>query len=350
MAYYPGPSPTGQANRYDSANTSHDRSGTARSTSTIGHDALNRDNDREASPGSSRSNSVGTTDLWATGVPDTSGSPSLQDKPRVRISKACTPCRKVKLRCNGGQPCGRCQALSLPIDECTYPPSLRGKTRRKKVEIEAERRASQANGSSQPNSARHSNKVTSSGTGTFADRNNHDRSRVSRGQEATRWDEGWTMRQMKEDFAKWKHDEELVNTGPRNANLWHNPVEARSTIPAKSRYNAPHASSNTNTGSRHYIPGLDTDTIPDRYTTLPFPGDSHNPLGVLAEASASADNAGPNDIPSPSPFQPTGGPGSRPASEDGTQADGQSHGYYIPLERVLKNDAPHIMALISVHE
>lgn len=357
MSYHIGPSGSAQSARLGTTNTSHDRSDIAW-TAVNDEDTTHGHHDRNASPGSSRSASVDFSRLSPGAAhADASESPGLLDKPRMRISKACTPCRKVKLKCNGGNPCGRCSILSLPVDECTYPPSLRGKTRRKKAEIEAERRAKQANGSGPPKSGRYSNAATGAGpsSSTLAKhRHNDNGPRSSRGQDATKWDDGWTMRQMKEDFAKWKHDEELVNTGPRNANLWHNPIEPRGSVSSSSRYPAQHTTSSST--NQHFISpssltlGLDTDTIPDRYTTLPFPGDAHNPLGVLAEASASADNAGTKDVPSPSPFQPTGGPGSRPASENGDGDDRESHGYYVPLERVLKKDAPHIMSLISVHE
>lgn len=373
MSYHIGPSSSAQAARFGGSaqpvrfgttNTSHDRSGIARASAVNDEDTAHEHHNRNTSPGSSRSASVDYSRL-SPGAGDanthTSESPGLTDKPRMRISKACTPCRKVKLKCNGGNPCGRCLALSLPVDGCTYPPSLRGKTRRKKAEIEAERRAKQANGSGPLKSAaRYSNSTAGPGPSTSAHHVNHrnhnnDNSRSNRGQDTTKWDDGRTMRQMKEDFAKWKHDEELVNTGPRNANLWHNPIEARGSVSSSSRNPAQHATT-SHTNNQHFISpssltlGLDTDTIPDRYTTLPFPGDAHNPLGVLAEASASADNAGTKELPSPSPFQPTGGPGSRPASEDGKGDDRESRGYYVPLERVLKRDAPHIMSLISVHE
>lgn len=362
MAYHMGPSGSVQAPRFGTTNTSHDRSGIAQATTANDEDTVHGHHNRNTSPGSSRSASVDYSRLSpGAGEANThaSESPGLPDKPRMRISKACTPCRKVKLKCNGGNPCGRCLALSLPIDECTYPPSLRGKTRRKKAEIEAERQAKQSNGSGLSKSARYSNASAGPGPSTSTHTVNHrhvnDIPRSSRGQDTTKWDDGWTMRQMKEDFAKWKHDEELVNTGPRNANLWHNPIEAIGSVPSSSR-NPTQQATTSRTNNQHFISpssltlGLETDTIPDRYTTLPFPGDAHNPLGVLAEASASADNAGGKDVPSPSPFQPTGGPGSRPASEAGKGDDRESRGYYVPLERVLKNDAPHIMALISVHE
>jgi hypothetical protein len=83
----------------------------------------------------------------------------------------------------------------------------------------------------------------------------------------------------------------------------------------------------------------------DKLTTLPLPGDAHNPLAVLAEASATAnpDSGGsPTDIVSVVGTAGTGrtnGPGEK---EEG--------GYYAPLDRTLKDEAPHIMSLINVHE
>lgn len=341
MSYGDRPGSSAPKARFDTVALSNDRSALTlrdfedeRASARHGH----------ASPGSSRSVSIEPTGL-SPGGPHASESPGQLDKPRMRISKACTPCRKVKLKCNGGNPCERCSTLSLPVAECTYPPSLRGKTRRKKAEIEAERRAKQANGGTGSASRGRSAK---SDTGIPRSQSFVEgQSRFPRSQESTRWDSGWTMRQMKDDFAKWKYDESLVESGPRNEHLWHNPAEPSTTGTA-----AHQAKSGSRSSNAHFISpsslGLDDNHIPDRYTTLPFPGDAHNPLGVLAEASASAGNVGTKDVPSPSPFQPTGGPGS--PSNDGPVDDEHAEGYYIPLERVLKKDAPHIMSLISVHE
>lgn len=272
--------------------------------------------------------------------------------PRMRISKACTPCRKVKLKCDGGNPCGRCSSLKLPVDGCTYPPSQRGKKRRKKAEIEAERRANTTNGIS-PSSLMRS---AAAGGHTFLDGLGSTQSQGSgRGSGGvTRWDAGRTMRNMKEDFAKWKHDEDLTVNGPRNASLWRN-VDSFSRGTAGPR-SPPRASTSalkhqfTSSSALGLDNDIDDNLVPDRYTTLPFPGDAHNPLGVLAEASATAGKTTSDGLPSPSPFQPTGGPGTRPESEERDQAEQSSRGYYTPLERVLKRDAPHIMSLISISE
>lgn len=271
---------------------------------------------QEQTPGSSRSGSVNLDPTLDSPAGTSKGPPR---GPRIRVSKACTPCRKVKLKCNGETPCGRCSALSLPMDECIYPPSLRGKTRRKKLEIEADR---VAQGISSETSRRISQK----------------RSRVDGGngeRDTRQWDAGWTMSSMKEDFAKWKHDEELTVNGPRNDAIWDR---------RHSNSNGDEGKSVTPTG-RSQVPTISLGHEPqDRYTSdLPFHSEGHNPLGVLAEASANAGNA----PTSPSPFLPTGGPGDRP-DENG---DGDATvGYDVPLERVLKKDAPHIMSLISITE
>jgi hypothetical protein len=250
--------------------------------------------------------------------------------PRVRIAKACMPCRKVKLKCYGGHPCARCSALKFPLDTCVFPPSQRGKTRRTKAEIEAERSMSGVEGTP-PQTSR------------------------IQGREHHQWDEGRTMRNMKEDFAKWKHDEDLTVNGPRNENLWRGHANAGPSDSRGPPY-PPHPAGTSSALNRHFPLESsartveDDDLVPDKYTTLPFPGDAHNPLGVLAEASASAGRSGSNGLPSPSPFQPTGGPGSKPVSNDGDEGESTTRGYYIPLERVLKRDAPHIMSLISITE
>jgi hypothetical protein len=215
---------------------------------------------------------------------------------------------------------------------CVYPPSMRGKTRRKKTEIDADRLAQNDDSAQLPTLERSSQK--------------RPRSRLSRepenqGLDRRQWDQGWTMSSMKGDFEKWKDYEEQTVNGPRNHSLWSNgeldhskprgPVAISSTSNSQS-FRPPSTSS------------LGHDIVPDRYTTLPYPGDAHNPLGVLAEASATAGIADEGNI-SPSPFQPTGGPGDRPDPEEG-----ELNGYYVPLERVLKKDAPHIMSLISISE
>jgi hypothetical protein len=113
-----------------------------------------------------------------------------------------------------------------------------------------------------------------------------------------------------EYFDLWQKENRLDETVPRNSTLW---GEER----------------------RQLSPGLHVGQSPrmsvDKLTTLPLPGDVHNPLAVLAEASTN-----PVD-----PRSPIGGSKGK-AAED--------KGYYAPLERVLKDEAPHIMSRIDVHE
>ena len=73
-------------------------------------------------------------------------------------------------------------------------------------------------------------------------------------------------------------------------------------------------------------------------TTLPLNGDAHNPLSVLVELSEAASALHPHESPS-SAFRD-------PSSKRQREEDD----YYAPLERTLKEEAPHIMALINTHE
>jgi hypothetical protein len=69
-------------------------------------------------------------------------------------------------------------------------------------------------------------------------------------------------------------------------------------------------------------------------STLPLPGDSHNPLSVLVELSevALADLEGSS------------------GSMRGETGKLEEEQYYAPLERTLKEEAPHIMSFINTHE
>ena len=116
------------------------------------------------------------------------------------------------------------------------------------------------------------------------------------------------MKGMTREFSMWKQDEALSQTGPRTWAIWGREDEQ-----------SPPGSTDEFTSGN---------TV-ERLTTLPLPGDPHNPLTVLAEAS-SGDPDG--DAPQ------TAG---RPA---GTK------GYYAPMEMKPVEDAPHIMSIISVQE
>jgi hypothetical protein len=113
-----------------------------------------------------------------------------------------------------------------------------------------------------------------------------------------------------EYFDLWQKENKLADTVPRNSTLW-----------ADDR-RPPSPSSNIGQSPRMSV---------DKLTTLPLPGDVHNPLSVLAEASA-------NPVDPRSPV----------AGLKGKEAEDK--GYYAPLERVLKDEAPHIMSRINVHE
>jgi hypothetical protein len=110
----------------------------------------------------------------------------------------------------------------------------------------------------------------------------------------------------------WQKENALATTVARNSTLW-----------AEDR-RPPSPSMAISTSPRMSV---------DKLTTLPLPGDVHNPLAVLAEASSTTNAFDPK-----SPIVGLKG------------KEGEDQGYYAPLERVLKDEAPHIMSRIDVHE
>lgn len=112
-----------------------------------------------------------------------------------------------------------------------------------------------------------------------------------------------------EYFDLWQKENKLAETVPRNSTLW-----------ADDRH-----SPNPRIDVNPHRPSI------DKLTTLPLPGDVHNPLSVLAEASV-------NPVDPHSPVSAFRG------------KEAEDKGYYAPLERVLKDEAPHIMSRIDVHE
>jgi hypothetical protein len=113
-----------------------------------------------------------------------------------------------------------------------------------------------------------------------------------------------------ENFDMWQKENALATTVARNSTLWADNRRPPSPLAASS-------------------PRMSVDKL----TTLPLPGDVHNPLAVLAEASSTTNIYDPK-----SPVAGLKG------------KDGEDQGYYAPLERVLKDEAPHIMSRIDVHE
>jgi len=80
-------------------------------------------------------------------------------------------------------------------------------------------------------------------------------------------------------------------------------------------------------------------SILDRVTTtLPLDGDADNPLSVLVELSVAASSVYPHVTSSSSLRRP----------DFARHREGDD--YYAPLERTLKEEAPHIMAFINTHE
>lgn len=64
--------------------------------------------------------------------PTSSHEADLDHKPKSRASRACSSCNRQKLRCDGGKPCTRCTTNQIS-EGCEYLPSLRGKTRKRKI-------------------------------------------------------------------------------------------------------------------------------------------------------------------------------------------------------------------------
>jgi hypothetical protein len=267
-------------------------------------------------------------------------------KPKVRASRACSSCNRQKLRCDGGKPCSRCVSLKTE-DACEYLPSLRGKTRKRKD------RSGGAKAGGDDSDERKTRRRTTSPDDL---RDLRDR------------DDGVRGLDENEQFQRWKRDTALAQTGARNSTLWGPeplpPPPATTTTTTTTTTAAAAAAAAARAGSFHSSPGsrprLDSKSTPlemrssnpnaiDKYTTLPLPGDAHNPLAVLAEASATAHSdtgASPHDA-------MLGGLGSGSGGAHGpgqAGTDGEEAGYYAPVERAQTNEAPHIMSLINVHE
>lgn len=205
---------------------------------------------------------------------------------KPRTARACSSCNKQKLRCDGGRPCSRCVGLGMD-GTCEYLPSLRGKTRKRKADRDKSQRDQVGGGG---------------GGGVF------------------HGEDGEAKKQKGGYFDMWTKENALATTVPRNSTLWGE--EQQQTSPGPSR---PHAA--VDPSPRMAIDNLTTTT------TLPLPGDAHNPLAVLAEASSSTHQF--------DPLSPLNGYKGK---------EGEDKGYYAPLERVLKDEAPHIMSRIDVHE
>lgn len=228
----------------------------------------------------------------ATGTSVSAG-PSTQ-----RITRACGSCSRQKVRCDGGHPCGRCTALKQP-EACEYRPSMRGKTRKRKTRP----RQNGINEEEEDVDRR----PTGDRLGGDVVRDNEERER---------------------HYASWKRTNSLCEQGIPNTAVWGDATKRENAglpIPAAD-------------------PAL---ALNHRLTTLPLPGDAPNPLAMLAEASASAQAA------QASPPGATLAASSllgAPPSRSTAHQDESTDAYYAPFQKRLKDDAPHIMTLISVSE
>lgn len=235
-----------------------------------------------ASPSSSSPNGVRT--------PTTNVPPSKAP----RASRACASCNRQKLRCDGGRPCTRCTTSGLE-ESCEYLPSLRGKTRRKKTETEriAKRKERAAEESESERLGSSSRARGDPGS--------------SAGDQSRRPSDLWGLQAP---------PDQVIKRQP-------------SPIPAVKTSAINLLSSEPTSSTRWSEP-------PEKLTTLPLPGDSHNPLAVLAEASASA-------LPEQGAAASAG---QRQRSTSATRVEG----YYAPLERPRIMEAPHIMNYITIEE
>lgn len=240
------------------------------------------------------------------------------EKPKSRASRACSSCNRQKLRCDGAQPCTRCINLRIP-DSCEYLPSLRGKTRKRKEKPQDRASASEANSANKKRRRSPSPPVR--------------RPAVRPG-----GPEQVYPHTMDSEMALWKRDALLNGRGPPISALWGLDRPGKFMI-----QDLVHPAA---TPSRTTLPPI-SPLLNDRrgpvnpagLTTLPLPGDAHNPLAVLAEASAGARTD--HDVDRPKNNQADSGPGQ---SRDALGA------YYGRLERNLHDEAPHIMSFISVQE
>ena len=229
---------------------------------------------------------------------------SSSKQQKSRTARACSSCNRQKLRCSGDKPCARCVSLKIE-DDCEYLPSLRGKTRKRRDKDDGNKRRREDGDSSSSPDAR-----PPGGPHQLL------------------------PHEMDNNMAMWKRDASISHHGPAISTLWgldpppKNPI----TLPPQppSSYGSP---MRPPSGIIPHTNNVHNRSQLEKLTTLPLPGDSHNPLAVLAEASATAKSD--NGVNSP---------------EESNKARDPEEAYYAPLERSFKDEAPHIMSFIKVHE
>lgn len=302
---------------------------------------------------------------------------STKDRTKDRAVRACSSCSRQKLKCDGDKPCSRCVVQNI-TSECSYLPSMRGKMRGKRQQQEwstssdAQRKRGRV--VSREEAVHHrkrgrSDVVEHAGQPTRGATGDHGLFR------STLSDMG-PPSNSSNDHLHWKRNNRLSEDRPPtkglstgrgdNEHTAHSltelspldtPLSISSTannVAFPDRQLSPsqsHIDFVSGGASQLFRPQREllsrlSDSrrsqspirVDDQLTTLPLPGD-RNPLAVLAEASACASGRSPSGVTSPD---------RRLHGED--QGLGEGDVYYAPLARTLKDEAPHIMAHISVHE
>lgn len=298
----------------------------------------------------------------AAGAGGTGGSAGV-GRIRQRAARACSNCSRSKLKCDGATPCSRC--ISSELNEpCEYLPSRRGKTRKRAERAGDDRMPGGRSDGNDAGAADKRPRPTSPGFSRL-----HSSLApyppISEERPAP----------PPKNYDRWKRDSALARAGPTNTALWpEDEDEAYSPRPAPvalpqyvgvgGQLTSQHSQgtfaypaqparassfSHSSPGSASRQPGRSPSdqagrrpfsAVTDKLTTLPLPGDAHNPLAVLAEASATTEDDEDQNSPGVRAWAGQGG---------GSRQDG-ARGYYAPLERKLKDEAPHIMTYINVHE
>ena len=393
-------------------------------------------------PGSPRSGTLDIPPFSADPTTDTAGSisanveagpsrlsaasPNNHTPPaaRPRISKACAPCGRQKLKCEGGAPCARCVTLEC-AETCVYLPSLRGKTRKKRADREREATEKAAAAAAAALAADHEQAQPRAQCGSQADGSGvhahmaipasgvsmgpvdgvslglqHRSHSPERLQDLPLGDHDAPMIPTKKGSELtsephrrfWDRGHALAASGARNSALWRDQDDAHTLMHLQSGH-VPSLGTATDAGwnrtrtqtnivgsgvvrsrsrGSERSPELDTHrsksaAIDKLTSTLPLPGDTHNPLAVLVELSevtppmsvagdaddGSRDQRG--DVSAPrrqSHDQSQSADGRGVSSERGVTwlESGTEDGYYAPLLRTLKDEAPHVMSLINTHE
>lgn len=142
---------------------------------------------------------------------------------------------------------------------------------------------------------------------------------------------------LKPAYAMWHKDSALASHGPRNSAIWRD---------------APSPEFELGLSPMSVLSGQlqHKERMPENLATLPLPGDLHNPLAVLVQASAAAEGgreSGDGQV---------GDEACQHDVETGVEqgdhnGEGEERrGYYAPLSLMPKDEAPHMLSLINVHE